>query len=529
VPLTQILKAEMNDMQFHFFFITSFLAAGLAAFLAVVAWRQRAVRGARAFVFLMAAISLWTFSIGWGMMTTTPQENFIWAVVRMAMVFATPVCWLVFAMQFSDHIYWLKKPTVLFISIIPLTSLVLMATTWRHELFLTGIDYLRVGPYLIDETWHLGPWFWVHLVYSYVLILIGDFFLVREAMFLVKLYRRQAIALIAGTIFPLITNIAYTFHLIPKLVVNYDPFGFVLAGMAFSFALFQYRMFDLKPVARQLLIDSMGDGMLVMDDQSRIVDLNPAALEIFDDEEETLVGSLVVDRFSQYIDVKELLSGQDEKQSEFSLERNGQAFVYDLRCTAIVRNNVEVGRLCILRDITQQKQLEIELQEMALTDSLTGLYNRRQFFRLATQEFERASRYHSPFSLLMIDLDDFKLVNDKYGHLAGDRVLQEISKTFLKILRKSDLIFRYGGDEFAVLMPETGLEKGIQVCKRLGKAVSELSINGLEDVFVSLSQGLAIYDGYEDINLEQLLSDADRALYAAKARGKNRLSISGMD
>ena len=519
----------MKATQFHFFFITSFVAAGLSAFLAAVAWRQRAVRGAREFAYLMLAILGWTFAVGWGMMAVSPQGNFIWAVVRMAMVIATPVCWLVFALKFSDHAGWLKKPNIILVSIIPFISLVLMATTWRHELFLTGIDYLRVGPYLIDETWHLGPWFWVNLVYSYTLILIGDLFLVKEALLLVKLYRCQAVALLVGTFFPLITNIAYTFHMIPKLVVNYDPFGFVFAGLAFSLGLFQYRMFDLKPIARQLLIDSMGDGMLVVDEQSRIVDLNQAALEIFEDAEEALVGCSVVDRFSQYVDVEELLSGADEKQCELSIERNSQTYVYDLRCTPIIRNRVEVGRLCVLRDITQRKQLENELEEMALTDSLTGLHNRRQFFRLATQEFERARRYHSPFSLLMIDLDGFKQVNDTYGHLVGDWALQEISKTFLEILRKSDLVFRYGGDEFAVLMPETGLEKGIQVCKRLGKAVGELSIEGLEEVPITLSQGLALFDGYEDVTLEQLLSDADRALYAAKSRGKNHLSISGMD
>ncbi len=521
--------AEMGEFQNHFFFVMAFLASGLTAFLVAVTYRQRTVRGAREFTFLLLSISIWTFAIGWGMITRSHQANYTWAVIRMAMVFATPVCWLAFALKFSDHAGWLKKPNIILISIVPLTSLILMATTWRHNLFLTGIDYIQVGPYLIDQTWHLGPWFWVHLIYSYTLILVGDFFLITEAFQIARLYRRQAIALVIGTLFPLLTNIAYTFHLIPGLVVNYDPFGFVLAGLTFSAGLFQYRLFDLKPVARQLLIDSMGDGMLVVDNHSRIVDLNPAAIRIFDSSEDKFIGHSAVEKFSHYVDVTELLTGVDETRCELSMDRNGQSLVYDLRCTPIIGNSQKIGRLFVLRDITERKQLENELQEMALTDSLTGLKNRRQFYQLAIQEFERASRYHSPFSLLMIDLDDFKQVNDRYGHLVGDRALQEISKTFLQCLRKSDLVFRYGGDEFAVLMPETGLEKGIQVCKRLGKAVRHLSLDGLEGASFSVSQGLALYDGHEDVSLEQLLSDADRALYAAKAKGKDHLSISGMD
>lgn len=519
----------MGETQFHIFFVMSFLATGFTGFLAVIAFLHRSVRGAREFVYLLTCIALWTFAIGWGLVTSSPNGNFVWAVIRMTMVFATPVCWLAFALKFSDHGGWLKKPNIIFLSIIPFTSLLLMITTRRHELFLTGIDYLRVGPYLIDKTWHLGPWFWVHLVYSYTLILIGDFFLLKEALHLAKLYQSQTIALVIGTLFPLVTNIAYTFHLIPGFVVNYDPFGFVLAASALSLGLFRYRIFDLKPVARQLLIDSMGDGMLVVDNQSRIVDLNPAALKIFNASEESFVGHSVEEKLSRYVDVAILLSDKDESQCELCLEQGGQKFVYDIRCTTIVSNKSRAGRLCILRDITQRKNLERDLEAMALKDSLTGLNNRRQFYQLAIQEFERASRYHSPFSLLMIDLDDFKQVNDKYGHLIGDRTLQEISKIFLQILRKSDLVFRYGGDEFAVLMPETDLEKGIQVCKRLGTAVSRLSIDGMEEVTITLSQGLALYDGYEDVTLEELLSDADRALYAAKAKGKNHLSISGMD
>ena len=521
--------AAMSELQFHFFFVMAFLAAGLTTLMATIPIQQRTVRGAREFTFLLISIAIWTFAIGWGMITTSEQANFTWIVIRMAMVFATPVCWLAFALQFSDHAGWLKKPNIVLLCIVPLISLILMTTTWRHNLFLTDIDYIQVGPYLIDQTWHLGPWFWIHLVYSYALILVGDFFLLKEALQIARLYRRQAISLVIGTLFPLLTNIAYTFHVIPGLVVNYDPFGFVLAGLAFSFGLFRYRIFDLKPIARQLLIDSMGDGMLVVDDQSRIVDLNPAALRIFDVSEDGLVGHSAIDMFSQYADVTALLTGMGETQCELSIEWQNRMLVYDLRCTPIFRNKSKMGRLCVLRDITKRKQLEDELQEMALTDSLTGLKNRRQFYQLALQEFERASRYHSPFSLLMIDLDDFKQVNDRCGHLVGDQALQEISKIFLQILRKSDFVFRYGGDEFSVLMPETGLEEGIQVCKRLGKAVSELTLDGLEDISFTISQGFALYDGHEDVTLEQLLSDADRALYAAKAKGKNHLSISGMD
>ena len=521
--------AAMMLQQLHVFFVLSFLASGLAAVLAVFAWQQRTARGAPAFTFLMAAMAVWTFAIGCGMITQTEQTSFVWAVIRMAGVFAVPVLWLAFALQFTDRAAWLTAANVILVSIIPLVSLVLMATTRRHHLFLLGIDYVQIGPYLIDQTWHLGSWFWVHLLYSYSLILIGDYFLLREALHLTPQYRRQAMALLIGTAFPLFVNVAYTFHLIPGLIVNYDPFGFVLGGLILSLGLFRFQLFDLKPVARQLLLDSMGDGMLVMDEKGRIVDLNQAALMILVASEDATIGRLAQDVLAPYVDVNALLASPADMQVEVSVQRQGQRLVYDLRSSAIINRNTSKGHLLVLRDVTRRKQLEEQLREIAMTDVLTGLYNRRQFYELASLEYERARRYRHAFALLMIDLDDFKQVNDRFGHPAGDQVLVALADIFRQSLRKMDLIFRYGGDEFAILMPETSLEDAIQVSRRMSAAMTELVLPApLDKLTITLSQGMALYDGHEDVDLQQLLADADRALYAAKARGKNHLSIAGM-
>ena len=519
----------MMLQQFNAFFALSFLASGLAAVLALFAWRHRTARGAQAFTFLMVAMVIWTFAIGCGMITQTEQASFVWAVIRMAGVFAVPVLWLVFALQFTDRAAWLTVSNVILVSIIPLVSLIMMATTRRHQLFLVGIDYVQIGPYLIDQTWHLGSLFWVHLLYSYSLILIGDYFLLREAFHLAPQYRRQAMALLVGTAFPLFVNVAYTFHLIPGLIVNYDPFGFVLGGLILSQGLFRFQLFDLKPVARQLLLDSMGDGMLVMDEKGRIVDLNQAAVRIFGEPEKVLIGRQIEDALAPYVDTAVLLTSPSEKQLEMNVHCQGQRQIYDLRVSPILNKEVSKGHLLVLRDITRRKQLEEQLREIAMTDVLTGLYNRRQFYELASLEYERARRYRHAFALLMIDLDDFKQVNDRFGHQAGDQVLVALADIFRRSLRKMDLIFRYGGDEFAILMPETSLEDAIQVSRRMSAAMTELVLPApLDELTITLSQGLALYDGHEDVDLQQLLADADRALYAAKARGKNHLSIAGM-
>ena len=127
-----------------------------------------------------------------------------------------------------------------------------------------------------------GPWFWVHLVYSYSLILAGDYFIIRRALSMSTKFRWQAGHDPGGQHFSRFLLIsALPLRLIPFLEVNYDPLGFVLSGIFFSIGLFEFQLFELKPIARQLLIDNMRDGMLVLDREKRIIDINKAALNIF--------------------------------------------------------------------------------------------------------------------------------------------------------------------------------------------------------------------------------------------------------
>lgn len=162
-----------------------------------------------------------------------------------------------------------------------------------------------------------------------------------------------------------------------------------------------------------------------------------------------------------------------------------------------------------------------ELQRLAIIDELTGLYNRRHFFEVARLEFERARRYRRPLSIIMVDIDHFKQVNDRLGHLVGDQVLRVVAQRCLENMRESDVVGRYGGEEFIMLLPETGQEGALQSAERLRIAIADAPIPARgQSVRVTISIGWASLDaGCAD--LDQLISLADEALYAAKARGRN--------
>jgi len=175
-------------------------------------------------------------------------------------------------------------------------------------------------------------------------------------------------------------------------------------------------------------------------------------------------------------------------------------------------------------DVTDRKVLEQELEHQAQTDSLTGAANRRYFQELAEKEIAQSRRYNRPLSLLMIDIDRFKSVNDNFGHAVGDLVLQEFVRMARETLREVDVIARAGGEEFAVLLPETNDQRATQVAERLRQAVADatVSVGGKATVRFTVSVGVV---AIQDADLETSLAHADQALYRAKEQGRDRVCV----
>lgn len=186
------------------------------------------------------------------------------------------------------------------------------------------------------------------------------------------------------------------------------------------------------------------------------------------------------------------------------------------------------------RDITELKQTQLELQQalaqiskIAALDELTQIHNRRSFNELAEAEVKRCQRYHHPLSLLLLDIDHFKQVNDNYGHANGDLVLQTFAHLFREHLRDSDIFARFGGEEFVLLLPETNMTAAKNLANRLSQLLAQQKITTLDEktsISITVSSGLTALGGMKD-NLEDMLIRADKALYRSKQNGRNRCTI----
>jgi diguanylate cyclase (GGDEF)-like protein/PAS domain S-box-containing protein len=274
------------------------------------------------------------------------------------------------------------------------------------------------------------------------------------------------------------------------------------------------------------LLDSIHAGIIIIaTDSHTIVDVNPTASEIIGVAKQDILGK----HCHAFICPAEVGNcpitdkGQTVDNSERILITTTGRTVPILKTVASFQMNGRPHLIESFLDITQIKLLQEKLEYLANTDSITGANNRRRFIHLTETEIRRAERYQSPLSIAMIDIDHFKRINDTYGHLVGDWVLQELVLVLNSRLRPGDILGRLGGEEFAITLIECDLEGARAVSERLREGIAEHRMRQSgRDLSIQISIGVAQLSQRGE-TWEALLKRADQALYLAKRTGRNRV------
>jgi diguanylate cyclase (GGDEF)-like protein len=456
------------------------------------------------------------------LVTLEEGQTIFWAKTTYIFLSSGVVTWLIFALRYAG-VERVKRHHYFILSIVPIISVLVVFTNEFHSLVWQKIDFQQGNLYLAMRV-EYGPWFWIFSAYSYILILLGAYFIAAKYIQSFKVFRRQSTAVIIGMILPLATNIIYIFKIIPGFQKDYSPISFALAGIFFAYGILRSGSIHLNPVALNTVINHIADGLIVLDHNEQIISTNPAALEILDSSSEEVFGQ-PIGRFPQiWQDPIYLVDGGKPFQFEIAQDFAGGRRCFEVKITSLaLRRNRVAGHIIILHEVTERVQLLGRLHELATMDPLTEISNRRHFFDLASKEFNRAHRYHRDLSFVMFDIDKFKSVNDQYGHLIGDQVLKELVQTCKESLRDTDIFARYGGEEFIILLPETDTDKASQTAERLREKVEGLSvIAGADTVSTTISLGVSSLTDEGDITLDKLLERADKAMYEAKRKGRNQ-------
>ena len=850
-------------------FALVYVIASLLSFVtAAMTWRRRSNPGNVPFSILMLSLCTWSFASIFEAGAISPEGKLFWSKWQYIGITSLSPLWLYFAAEFTNQKSFRDKSRW-FILIIPVITLLMAFTNEYHHLLWKNI-ILQPGSLNIALYVH-GPWFYVHIIYSYLLLMIGTYWLIKGLLVFSRQKRKQVIIIISGVIIGWTSNILYVTGIFPIVGLDLTPLSFTFIAMVLSWNIFQFRLFDIVPIARDLLLDNMVDGVLVLDLQDIIIDINLAALKIFRHEKihspmghsiwsildrnslvlEELKGTedfqtelRIAEDLPQYINIngssifdqkhrligkvllfhditkRKLIEIKEQEQRQLAealtdtaaainstlnldevlesiLTNVGRVVPHDTANIALVEvdnsvrfvrtkgyekhgtqdvvpalelrvedvpnlkkmaetgepcinsdtdadpewdrsipgsswiksymgapiigkgqlhgfinldagtpnffkeeyiprlqvfanqaavaidnarlfnevaksaeemtilyeisskvterldlegviktlfeklkkittidlfyaailnetedtatfhmyqgeeeqidfgplsmverpsltryvlekgkvvyipdaydkdsefpeskmakipghdelsilgvpltlGNEKLGVLCLqaekpnayspdqirlVETIAHQASISIsnaqmfeKIQGMAILDTLTGIYNRRYFYEYAENEIIRSQRYNNEMSLIMLDIDHFKLVNDRFGHLIGDQTLKMIVDTCLSVLRKSDVMCRFGGEEFLVLLPETSKLDAVIAAKRICQAIAEQSLptdSELGPVSVTVSIGITQLKSKTE-TLEDLIGQADQALYEAKETGRNRVCV----
>lgn len=515
------------------------LSALVAGGIGIYAMRRRETRGAKSLAVQMLGTTWWMLS--YGLMKAALESPVFAEIVPVAPLFwfkalflgvvLIPAAFFTFTRQFVDSHYVIDRYTLALLAIEPVAVTALIWTDPYHGLFLG--DYQSGS----GESFIGGIVFWLHSLYSYVLVFACYIMLVRSAWrSSSRLHRNQAVLMLLAALPVSLTNLATILHLVPVNNLDLTPFGFVLMGLAMMYNIRGQGFLDLLPIARDAVVEGMSDGVLVMDKSARTMDLNRSVLALLG-KEEVKPGTPVADVFpfwetlvASNPDPEALLN--DEIVLHYPDKRHINVQVTPLRDS----RSKFIGRILVLRNVTAMKNIEAELrdqlnrnealrrelQEQAVRDPLTGLFNRRFLEETLTQELAQAARGKAAVVLCMIDIDHFKAINDNFGHGVGDQVIRMLADFLQAETRAGDVVCRVGGEEFVVVMPGASLEAGFQRVEHLRQGFSRLRFDRQEERGVTFSAGVACAP-LHGRDAQALMMAADRALYHAKDAGRNRV------
>ncbi len=416
--------------------------------------------------------------------------------------------------RFDKRIAW----GMLCLSVLTVT---LVHTNNFHHLYYTGLDLSRAGAFTIVRVMP-GIWYWVFVAYVELCFAVGIIALVRAMKKAPPDLKPQYRAYLAGFLAPAIGGHLYLLGLSPH-DMDLAPCYMLVMSMLILHGLSSNRLFNVIPLAQRRVIDSMNDVVIIVSEDNRIIDHNPSLQRLFPCDSHDYLGERLSAVFYDYPELLELVATSSDGCVNIALKGDsGRSFRASVN-TILGRRDRLLAKYLIMTDITNEMRMVYSMKRLANLDSLTQIANRRSLFS-QMKEMKRRCESGVPVCAIMIDIDDFKSVNDAYGHAAGDAVLRQVASLLKEGIRSQDILARYGGEEFLVIASGMTLDNGLALAERLRKTMcnTEIIYEG-SMIRITASVGVAEAAVGPGFDAKRLIADCDTALYDAKESGKNQV------
>ena len=517
------------------------ISALLTLIAAIVAWR-RSLPGSHVLGLLLFSMTIWSafYALHWLPIPETlkilvPNITYLGVV-------AVPGLFLLFALGFINHGERLDRRLLLILAVEPVSTLVLAWTNKYHHLIFRSVGLLAQNGFTVLQL-QQGAWYYVNLIYSYIVISAGILVLAYGMMRSGPSLRKQYRIILIASLIPWGLNILSE-SFMGTSQFDITPFTFGLSGILFTYSIARNHIMNIIPVARSRIVESMSDGVLVLDALDRVVDINPAMEDFLNRKTASLLGKPASEALGLWMDKDGSRFSPQESHTELKIPDAPSRYL-DLRVTPLYDNHQQLtGRLMVFRDITELKQgekklryandrlqsqlieigtLQSKLRLQAIHDPLTDAFNRRYLDETFDRELARAACEDYAVCIIMLDIDHFKKINDRHGHEAGDIVLKALARTLVARNRRGDFVCRFGGEEFVIVMPNIPTESAYQRAEELRLVLNAMQVPyGRHNLSITISMGIASYPA-NGSDRESVLRAADRAMYGAKQAGRDHI------
>ncbi|MGG0738853.1 histidine kinase N-terminal 7TM domain-containing protein [Niallia taxi] len=500
------------------------IAGILSLFLCIFAhFKLKGAPGVRPYKAAALLSALFAFFYVSELSSTTLSDIKLWIMMEYLVMPFIPA--LLFIMC-SEYVGQKLKTWVYYLLFsIPCFTIFMQATNNLHHLYYSSVGLSSDAPFPIARM-EYGPFFYIHALYLFLCLVVSVLTLARQLKSASFIFRIQILAMMAGLVFPVLANYFYLNGLSPY-GIDLGPVSMSLSYIFHCIALLSFKMFNVTPIFRDTVFDRMQEGVIVLNQNGIILDYNQAMLPIIPSLHAGAIGKPITEILEDNSSLQAIID--IEENCDYKWIHNNKTIYHQVQFSEIQSENLlKVGQIVTFVNITEKIELQEQLKQLASIDGLTQVYNRTYFMKLANELLHTKIHEGGSLSLIMFDIDHFKKVNDDHGHETGDIVLSHIARIAKKCIQESDIIGRYGGEEFVILLPNTTKDEAYMLANIIRVKALESPSNSNNTVIpTTLSLGVShtLVTPSSTGTIKHLMREADQALYTAKRNGRNNVQI----
>ncbi|WP_189028519.1 sensor domain-containing diguanylate cyclase [Paenibacillus albidus] len=496
----------------------------LSSYMSLTSYRYRKTAGRRYVWVLMLLIAFIFAATTAEIMSTTYTLKLFWRNMQQPPLFLSTIFTYAVIKEYvsrsaqglSRRLFWFSLPVLL-------DTLLIFTDSYHH--------WMRSEVGMVTEAGITGitvqptPLSMAFIAYDQLFGVYAVYLLTLSVWNAPKYYLRRNILLLTGLIIPVAS--IFLLPLLKIKITGFTAFVYLPATLAAYFSVFRDPRLSIYPLAKHKIFEKMKDGVVLTDRYDIIIDINAAGMSMLSNitgqGQGRWMGQRIQPLLEQQLELRACYDSRTEGQ--FEIEAPGpDGTCYGVSLSPTEPDLEATGMLIVFSDHSEKKRYERELLHQATVDDLTGLYNRRHFMRMVQNHGKQAQ---GGMALLLFDIDDFKLINDTFGHLGGDQALVELSHKIRSLFQDIGVAGRVGGEEFAVCFFAEDELAAYQQAENFRTNLGEyvILLDGGHPIRLTVSIGIA-YTERSDVTFEDLYREADEAMYRSKATGKNRVTLS---